>query len=80
MNYPNYKKALRWGLISGFVCTALWFANCYFISKLPAVSEVSLSLAFQPWWRHWLAGIVIFIAVSIVVGLIAILRPNFPKK
>jgi hypothetical protein len=80
MNFPNYNKGLRWGLGCGFVCAALWFANCYFISTLPAISEVSLSLAFQPWWRHWLAGVIIFVIVSIIVGLFAALRPNFPKK
>jgi hypothetical protein len=80
MNFPNYKKGLRWGLTCGFVCAALWFAVCYFFSKLPAASDVSISLALQPWWKQWLAGVVIFIVVAPVVGILAALRPNLSKQ
>jgi hypothetical protein len=80
MNFPNYKKGLRWGLICGLVSTTLWFAICYFFSKAPAASDVSISLAFQPWWKGWKTGVVIFIAVALVVGILAALRPNLSKR
>jgi hypothetical protein len=80
MNFPNYKKGLRWGLSCGFVCTALWFAACYFFSKLPAASDVSISMALQPWWKDWKIGVVIFIGVALVVGILAALRPNLSKR
>jgi hypothetical protein len=83
MNYPNYKKGFRWGLISGLVCLVLFFAAKYFLSKLP--SDVSILgsrpwwAAFQPWWKDWEIGLVIFIVVALVVGILAAFRPNFPK-
>jgi hypothetical protein len=80
MNFPNYIKGLRWGLTCGLVCTALWFAACYFFSKLPAASDVSISLALQPWWKDWKIGVVIFIGVVLVVGILAALRPNLSKQ
>jgi hypothetical protein len=80
MNFPNYKKGFLWGTSCGFVCAALWFAACYFFSKLPAVTDVSVSLALQPWWKLWKAGLVIFIVVATVVGVLAAFRPNLQKK
>jgi hypothetical protein len=80
MNFPNYKKGLCWGLGCGFVCSALWFASCYFFSKLPAVSEVSVSLALQPWWKDWGIGVVIFIVVALVIGILAAVRPDLSKR
>jgi hypothetical protein len=80
MDFPNYKKGFRWGLACGLVCTALWFAACYFFSKLPAASDVSLSLALQPWWKDWQIGGVIFIGVALVVGILAAVRPNLSKR
>jgi hypothetical protein len=39
--------------IVGIVGATMWMALCYWISSLPVISPVSLSLAFTPWWRHW---------------------------
>jgi Na+/alanine symporter len=80
MNFPNYKKGLRWGLSCGFVFALLWFAACYFFSKLPAASDVSISLALQPSWKQWLAGVLIFIVAALVIGILAALRPNLSKR
>jgi hypothetical protein len=80
MNFLNYKTGLGRGLICGLGCTALWFVACYFFSKLPAPTDVSLSLAFQPWWKNWETGLVILITVAFVIGILAALRPNLSKR
>ena len=80
MNFPNFKKGFRWGLSSGVVCAILFFAYCYFLSKTPAASEVSISLAFQPWWKFWETAVAIFFAVALVVGILAAVRPNLTKS
>jgi hypothetical protein len=80
MNFPNYNKGLRWGLTCGLVSTAGWFGSCYFFSKLPAASDVSISLALQPWWKAWKVGVVIFIGVTLAVGILAAFRSNLSKQ
>jgi hypothetical protein len=37
----------------GLVLATSWFAFCYWLSQLPVVSPVSLSLSVQPWWKYW---------------------------
>jgi hypothetical protein len=80
MGFPNSKKGLRWGLACGLVCAACWFTAAYLFSKAPVASEVSISLAFQPWWKYWGTGIVIFVVVALVIGILAAFRPIFPKR
>jgi hypothetical protein len=80
MNFPNYKKGVFWGLLCGSVCAALWFGACYLFSKAPVFSEVSVSLALQPWWKFWGTGVVIFITVTLVIGMLAAFKPSFPKS
>ena len=80
MDFPNYKKGISWGLAFGFTFTISWFAACYLLSKSPAASEVSISLALQPWWKFWGVGIVIFAVVTLVVGILTAVRPNLSKS
>ena len=52
----------RWilttGALGGIIVGGGWFAWICYISTFPAVSPVSLSLSFRPWYRtgNWVAG------------------------
>ena len=43
-------------LLVGASLSCVWFAVCALMAQLPVIGPVSLSLAFQPWWRHWPVG------------------------
>jgi len=45
----------------GAMLAASWFLMCAWLGSLPVISDVSLSLAFRPWWRHWPFAIAIFL-------------------
>ena len=46
-------RKLAVATLIGLLLATSWFGLCYWLSRLPAFSPVSLSLSFQPWWRHW---------------------------
>ncbi len=80
--YPNFKKGLAVGLAAGFTSAVLVFGLCYWASTLPAVSDVSLTWAFRPWWRssNWMAALWAFAFVGVVLGLLAAFRPDLNGK
>ena len=45
----------------GVMLAAGWFLLCAWVESLPVISDVSLSLAFRPWWRHWPFAVAIFL-------------------
>jgi hypothetical protein len=47
-------------LVGGLLASA-WFAGCAWLATFPVTSEVSLALAFRPWWRHWLIALALFL-------------------
>jgi hypothetical protein len=65
------KRAVSTGAIGGFVAAVLVFGVCVWTSSLEAVTEVSLSLSFRPWWRasNWVAAAVAFTIVAVILGL-----------
>ena len=71
--------SLRLGLIWFFgttvFCTIGWLALCWWVSTLPAVTDVSLSLAFCPWWRHWEGGLFVGFLLGIITGMFATFHP-----
>ena len=44
-----------------------WLLACFWLSRLPVVSPVSLSLSFRPWWRYWEFGVVLFLFPVVVI-------------
>jgi hypothetical protein len=48
------------GLI-GVLLSCGWFAVCVWLSRLPVLTDVSVALAFQPWWRHWPVGLMLLL-------------------
>ena len=74
--YPDFKHGVAVGIISGFIAGVLWFLLCCWVASLPAVTDVSLSLAFRPWWSNWKSALVVFAVVFVLMGLIATLRPK----
>jgi hypothetical protein len=46
----------------GALLSCGWFVPCAWIGSLPVISPVSLSLAFQPWWRYWGMGVILLFA------------------
>ena len=72
------RKGIKAGLIGGTLAGIIAFLLCCWMASLPAVSPVSSSLAFRPWWRwsNWAVSI-LFLAVSALsIGIIAALRPE----
>jgi hypothetical protein len=44
-----------------------WFAVCVWLSRLPVLTDVSLAVAFQPWWRHWAVGLMLLLIPFVLV-------------
>jgi hypothetical protein len=76
MKYPDIKKGIRWCLIVGGVIGAAWFALACWLSTLPAVTDVSLSLALRPWWKNWSTALFFFLVTGLPVGILAAFRPD----
>jgi hypothetical protein len=79
MNYPNIKKGLRWCCIVGGGVGSLWFGLTCWLSTIPPVTEVSLSLALRPWWKwsNWSTALFLALITGLPVGILAAFRPNF---
>src|SRR5882724_3536833 len=80
--YANLKKGLVVGLVAGLVAAALVFGLCLLASTWPAVTNVSLTWSFRPWWRssNWLAALASFFFVTVVVGVLAAFRLRVRRK
>jgi len=64
------KQNIALALLMGIGLSTGWFFVCYFLSQVPVVSPVSLARSFQPWWRHWPLGVILFVLpFTIVVAL-----------
>ena len=64
------RRGIIAGCIVGSVLGLAWFLWCCVISTLPALSPVSLSLAFRPWLGNWESAFVIFLIV-VSLGFLA---------
>ncbi len=65
MQQPQ-KRTIGLAFLIGLLLAASWFGACYWLSRLPVISVVSLSLAFRPWWRHWqIAALLLFLPGSL---------------
>ena len=80
--YPNFKKGVVVGLVAGFVAAVLVFGLCVWASTWPAVTDVSLTWSFRPWWResNWLFPLAAFFVVGVLFGLLAAFRPDLRSK
>jgi ABC-type antimicrobial peptide transport system permease subunit len=80
--YPNLKKGVVVGLVAGFVAAGLVFGLCVWASTWPAVTDVSLTWSFRPWWResNWLFTLAAFFVVGVLLGLLAAFRPDLRSK
>lgn len=72
----NWKRGLVVGGILGVIAGALWFAWCCVLASLPAVTPVSLSLLFRPWWRNWRSALIVAGIFGILFGTLAAIRPR----
>jgi hypothetical protein len=80
--YPNWKKGIKVALIAGSIAALLDFAFSYWISRQPAITDVSLTWSFRPWWRlsNWMFAFGTFVVVGTIFGLLAAFRPNLKKR
>ncbi|MDF3129565.1 hypothetical protein P0Y35_10205 [Kiritimatiellaeota bacterium B1221] len=64
----NWNRGLRFGLMSGGITFMIIFAWIGFVSTLPAISEVSMSLAVRPWWRlnNWIIAILFSLPIALL--------------
>jgi len=76
MKYPDIKKGIRWGCVFGGVAGVVWLGLCYWLSTLSSAAEVSISLAFQPWWKDWNISVILFFAVGLPIGVLMATRPD----
>jgi hypothetical protein len=75
-----FRKSLVVGGIVGAVTASLWFGLCCWISTLEAATDVSLSLAFRPWWDNWRSSAVVFAVAGTSAAIIAALRPETTRR
>ncbi len=80
--HTKTKKFLVLGASAGVIGAVLVFGMCLWASTLPAVTQVSLTWSFRPWYRssNWLAALIAFAFVGVVAGALAALRPDRSKK
>ena len=74
----KFKKLLLLATGAGLVSALLVFGLCLWASTWPAVTEVSLTWSFRPWYRsrNWLAALIAFAFVGLAAGVLAALRPE----
>jgi len=75
MSGISLRLGLFWFFGATVFCTIGWLALCWWVSTLPAVTDVSLSLAFRPWWRHLEGGLFVGFLMGIVTGVFATFHP-----
>lgn len=68
------KKGIIWATASGLILGGVWFGWLCFISSLPVISPVSLSIGFKPWWQNWRSATVVSMGTGFVVGFLQALR------
>lgn len=64
--YRILRPAILFGVIVGTIAAVWVFGGCCFLSRLPAVTDISASLAFRPWWRprNFAFSLVAFVVVG----------------
>jgi hypothetical protein len=79
---PTLKKPTVVGSLGGVAASASVFAFCIWASTWDAVSPVSLTLSFRPWWRasNWIAAALSFAVVAVVLAARAASRPRKKAK
>ncbi len=67
----DIRAGLRFGALAGAAAGLAVFGMCYFMSTMPAITDVSLTWVFRPWWRlsNLVAAIIAFALVGVVVGV-----------
>lgn len=75
---PNWKKRIKTGLIAGSIVYILTFYFIYFLSKQPAITDVSLSLSLRPWWRldNWIISLIFALPFFLIFASIGTYSNN----
>ena len=60
----------------GGVIGAAWFGLCWWLSTIPPVTEVSISLSLRPWWSNWSSGLFFALVTGLPAGILAAFRPD----
>lgn len=76
VKYPDIKKGVRWCCIVGGVVGSVSFGLACWLSTIPPVSDVSLSLALRPWWSNWSSALFLALVTGLPVGILAAFRPD----
>lgn len=74
---PPLKRGLVWGTALGLIAGGLWFGWLCFVSGLPVISPVSLSIGFKPWWQNWRSAAVLFLFAGAVMGTLQMVCSRF---
>ena len=75
--YPDVRRGAKAGLLCGLIAFTACLIACHCVALAPAVTPVSLSVVFRPWWRakNWGAACAVFVTVFLAVGIPVALRP-----
>ena len=75
MSGISLRLGLIWFFGAALFCTVGWLALCWWASTLPAVTDASLSLALQPWWKGWEIGLYVGFLLGLIIGVFAVFHP-----
>lgn len=68
------KRQILGSFAIGALFVAGWFLLCAEVASLPVISDVSLSLAFRPWWRLWPVTVALFLMPLLALSTFHIRR------
>jgi hypothetical protein len=80
-DWPNWRKGALFGMTAGLTLASAWMGWMVFVSTLPVVSPVSISVAFSPWWRasNWVSAGFVFVVVGGITMILVAFRPTMRK-
>ena len=72
-------STLTFSVLVALLFAVKWFACSLWVSQLPAVTPVSLSLAFRPFWRIWPVVIPLAVFAAVLAAIAYSLSRSTPS-
>ena len=78
LKYPNIRKGVQWGCVTGAIFASLWLALCY--RNETSAREMKSCFSVGPWWVVAEFALGIFVVTGAPVGIVAAFRPVLRRR